>query len=34
VLLARWITGTPARSERRSARPRRNHGHFHDQARQ
>jgi hypothetical protein len=34
VLLARWITGTPAHSERRSARPRRNHGHFHDQARQ
>jgi hypothetical protein len=25
VLLARWITGAPARSERRSARPRRNH---------
>jgi Domain of unknown function (DUF1707) len=25
VLLARWVTGAPARSERRSARPRRNH---------
>ena len=25
ILLGRWITGAPARSERRSARPRRNH---------
>jgi hypothetical protein len=34
LLLGRWITGAPARSERRSARPRRYHRHFDDQARQ
>jgi len=34
ILLGRWITGAPARSERRPARPRRNHRHFDDQARQ
>jgi Domain of unknown function (DUF1707) len=27
LLLGRWITGTPARSERQSSRPRRHHGH-------
>jgi Domain of unknown function (DUF1707) len=27
ALLGRWISGAPARSERRSARPRRNHRH-------
>jgi len=27
LLLGRWITGAPSRSERRSARPRRNHRH-------
>ena len=32
VLLARWITGTPARSGHGSARPRRNHRHFRDEA--
>ena len=32
ALLARWITGTPARSGHKSARPRRNHRHLHDQA--
>jgi hypothetical protein len=32
VLLARWITGTPARSGRRSARPLRSRRHFHGQA--
>ncbi len=30
VMLGRWITGAPARSERRSARPRRNHRHRDD----
>jgi Domain of unknown function (DUF1707) len=30
ILLGRWITGAPARSERRSARPRRSHRHFDD----
>ena len=34
ILLGRWITGAPARRERRPARPRRNHRHFDDQARQ
>jgi len=27
LMLGRWITGAPAHSERRSVRPRRNHGH-------
>ena len=30
ILLGRWITGAPARRERRPARPRRNHRHFDD----
>ena len=30
VLLGRWIAGAPARSERRPARPRRNHRHRGD----
>ena len=34
LLLGRWITGAPARSGRRSARPRRHYRHFDDQARQ
>jgi len=34
VLLVRWLTGAPARGERRSARPRRNHRYRDDQARQ
>ena len=34
VLLGRRITGAPARRERRPARPRRNHRHSDDQARQ
>jgi len=35
VLLVRWLTGAPARRERRSARPRRNHRYRDDdQARQ
>jgi len=34
ILLGSWITGAPARSDRRSARPRRNRGRFDDQARQ
>ena len=34
ILLGRWITGAPARRERRPARPRRNHRHSDDQARQ
>ncbi|HYB47458.1 MAG TPA: DUF1707 domain-containing protein, partial [Streptosporangiaceae bacterium] len=33
LMLGRWITGAPARSERRSARPRRHHGHRDDWAR-
>ena len=33
LLLGRWIMGAPAHSERRAARPRRNHGDG-DQARQ
>jgi Domain of unknown function (DUF1707) len=32
LLLGRWITGTPARSERQSSRPRRHHGHRDDEA--
>ena len=34
VLLGRWMTGAPARRERRPARPRRNHRYSDDQARQ
>ena len=34
ILLGRWITGAPARRERRPARPRRNRRHFDDQTRQ
>ena len=34
ILLGRWITDAPARSELRSARPRRNHRHFDHEARQ
>jgi Domain of unknown function (DUF1707) len=32
ILLGRWITGGPARRERRSARPPRNHRNVHSQA--
>jgi hypothetical protein len=32
LLLGRWITGAPDRSERQSARPRRHHGYRDDEA--
>lgn len=33
LMLGRWITGAPARGERRSARPRQHHSHRDDQTR-